>query len=190
MRARHHAGFATIRTEGAILPRDLLARIAAGDRDLGGITPDAYHLSGEKLGEATTRAWHRLQGAWAAFRKETNPLRPEACSGGAVLDPGISPTRERWLLPLFQELGYGRLPTARAAPDRPQPLLCGVHRPCSAGQFVLPDIHCDSECRKRGNLGAVWHGPRNREYPWKVRRNDRKSTNARSSMQKSGTSQS
>ena len=114
MRARYQDGFTTIRTEGAILPRDLLARIASGDKDLGGITPDAYHLSGEKLGEATTRAWHRLQGAWAAFRKETDPLRPEACSSGAVLDPGTSPTRERWLLPLFQELGYGRLPTAKA----------------------------------------------------------------------------
>jgi hypothetical protein len=114
MRARYQDGFTTIRTEGAILPRDLLARIAAGDKDLGGIIPDAYHLSGEKLGEATTRAWHRLQGAWAAFRKETDPLRPEACSSDAVLDPGTSPTRERWLLPLFQELGYGRLPTAKA----------------------------------------------------------------------------
>ena len=114
MRARYHDGFTTIRTEGAILPRDLLARIAAGDKDLGGITPDAYHLSGEKLGEATTRAWHRLQGAWTAFRRETDPLRPEACSSGAVLDPGTSLTREKWLLPLFQELGYGRLSTAKA----------------------------------------------------------------------------
>src|SRR5262249_39893186 len=29
-------------------------------------------------------------------------------------DPGTSVTRERWLLPLFQELGYGRLPLAKA----------------------------------------------------------------------------
>jgi len=103
MRTRHHDGFTTIRTEGAILPRDLLARIAAGDKDLGGITPDAYHLSGEKLNEATNRAWNRLQGAWLTFRKETDPLRPEAGSGGGGVDPGTSPTRERWLLPLFQE---------------------------------------------------------------------------------------
>lgn len=34
----------------------LLAHIAAGDKDLGGLTPDDYHLSGEKLNEATNRA--------------------------------------------------------------------------------------------------------------------------------------
>jgi len=125
MRARHHDGFTTVRTEGAVLPRDLLARIVAGDKDLGGLTPDDYHLSGERLNEATNRSWNRLQGAWAAFRKETDALRPEACAdatgaapgargANAPLEPGTSPTRERWLLPLFQELGYGRLPTTKA----------------------------------------------------------------------------
>lgn len=60
MRARHRDGFTTIRTEGAILPRDLLVRVAALDKYLGGPTLDDYHLSGEKLGEATNRAWNRL----------------------------------------------------------------------------------------------------------------------------------
>ncbi|MHB8867792.1 MAG: hypothetical protein ACYC8U_03100, partial [Thermoleophilia bacterium] len=83
-RTRHHDGFTTIRTEGAILPRDLLARVAALDKDLGGLTPDDYHLSGEKLGEATNRAWNRLQGAWAAFRGETAALSDGATSGGAA----------------------------------------------------------------------------------------------------------
>ena len=104
MRARHHDGFTTVRTEGAVLPRDLLARIVAGDKDLGGLTPDDYHLSGERLNEATNRSWNRLQGAWAAFRKETDALRPEACAdatgaapgargANAPLEPGTSPTR-------------------------------------------------------------------------------------------------
>ena len=147
-RPRHRDGFATVRTEGAILPRDLLARIAALDKDLGGLTPDDYHLSGEKLNEATNRAWNRLQGAWAAFRNETASLRDgddnrgetaalrdDGVDGGVggtaggtardtataaraaaprASDPGTTPTRERWLLPLFQELGYGRLATAKA----------------------------------------------------------------------------
>ncbi|MCX7701055.1 MAG: hypothetical protein N2039_09270, partial [Gemmataceae bacterium] len=94
--------FPTIRTEGAILPADLLQRIAAGDRDLPGLEPSSYHLiAGEKLNEATNQAWNRLQGAWNSFRAACEKLSPT--------DQGVGTTRERWLLPLFQELGYGRL---------------------------------------------------------------------------------
>ncbi|MHB8870190.1 MAG: Eco57I restriction-modification methylase domain-containing protein, partial [Thermoleophilia bacterium] len=70
----------------------------------------------------------RLLGAWAGFRGDTAALSAGATSGGAAggteagarapapraPDPGTTPTREKWLLPLFQELGYGRLPTAKA----------------------------------------------------------------------------
>ena len=45
--------FTTIRTEGALLPVDLLQRIVAGDSALGGLDPESYHLPGsEKLNEA------------------------------------------------------------------------------------------------------------------------------------------
>lgn len=97
--------FTTIRTEGALLPADLLQRIAAG-QVLDYLTPEAYHLSGEKLNEAITRAWSRLTGAWSAFKAAREKL-PE-------FDAGTTVTRERWLLPLFQELGYGRLQGAKA----------------------------------------------------------------------------
>ncbi len=97
--------FTTIRTEGAILPPDILNRIAAGDKDLGGLTEAAYHLTGEKFGEATNRAWNRLQAAWLNFQTAREKL--------AESDPGTSVTRERWLLPLFQLLDYGRLQTAK-----------------------------------------------------------------------------
>jgi hypothetical protein len=60
--------FLTIRTEGALLPADLLQPVAGGGRDLDGLTPESYHLSGEKLNEAINRSWNRLLGAWAAFR--------------------------------------------------------------------------------------------------------------------------
>jgi hypothetical protein len=98
--------FLTIHTEGALLPVDLLQRILAGDKGLPGLTPEDYHLSGEKLNEAINRAWNHLQGAWAAFQTSRGRLREG--------DPGTTLTRERWLLPLFQELGYGRLQTAKA----------------------------------------------------------------------------
>ena len=100
--------FATIKTEGGIVPADLLVRIAEGDAALEGLTPDAYHLAkSERLNEATNRAWNRLQGAWESYRTAMEKL-PES-------DAGTSLTRERWLLILFQELGYGRLQAAKAA---------------------------------------------------------------------------
>ncbi|HEX5506459.1 MAG TPA: hypothetical protein VFW96_27830, partial [Thermomicrobiales bacterium] len=102
----HRDTFTTIRTEGALLPADLLRRVAEGDADVPGLTAADYHLSGVRLNEAINQAWTRLLGAWAAFR-EARARLPEG-------DPGTTATRERWLLPLFQDLGYGRLLTARA----------------------------------------------------------------------------
>lgn len=94
--------FTTIRTEGGLLPPDLLARLVASDSRLEGLTPEAYHLvGGERLNEAVNRSWTRLLSAWADFRARLNE-RPKT-------DPATGLVRDRWLLPLFAELGYGRL---------------------------------------------------------------------------------
>ncbi|MBI3799286.1 MAG: N-6 DNA methylase [Deltaproteobacteria bacterium] len=107
MQLRQRVSFTTLHAEGAILPADLLQRIAAGDRNLTGLTPEDYHLDkGERLNEATNRAWNRLVGTWATFREARAKLSPG--------DLGTTITRERWLLPLCSELGYGRLLTAKA----------------------------------------------------------------------------
>jgi hypothetical protein len=107
MSIRTRTQFTTIRTEGEILPPDLLQRVTAGDATLGGLRSDDYHLpKGEKINEAMNRSWNRLVGAWAAFRP--------AMERAAVGEPGTTLTRERWLLPLFQEMGYGRLASAKA----------------------------------------------------------------------------
>ena len=94
----------TIRTEGSLLPADLLARVSDEDGTLDGMTPASYHRSGERLNEAISRSWTALQSAWSHFQAGLESLPAD--------DRGTTITRERWLLPLFRELDYGRLHTA------------------------------------------------------------------------------
>lgn len=93
--------FTTVRTEGGILPADLLTKIVQRDASIGGVSEDSYHVSGEKLNEAISRSWNRLLGVWRAF-EEAKAKLPEN-------DFGTTITREKWLLPVFEELRYGRL---------------------------------------------------------------------------------
>jgi len=96
----------SIRTEGGLLPADLLARIAEGDRTLPGIAESDYGLAaGVRFGEAITASWNRLVGAWSTFTA--------AREGAEADDVLTTPTRERWLLPLLDELGFGRPALAR-----------------------------------------------------------------------------
>ena len=101
--ARHN--FTTVKTEGAILPADLLQRIAGGK--LEGLQPAYYHLApGERLGDAITRAWNRCQGVWETFNDQRRQL-PES-------DSGVSNPRTVAVDPLpGVGLRPSRLPTAR-----------------------------------------------------------------------------
>jgi hypothetical protein len=98
--------FQTIRSEGGLLPADLLQRVAQGDRGLGGVRAEDYHLTELPLNEAIVRSWNRLVGALVQFRDARRYLPSD--------DAGTTVTRERWLLVLFEELRFGRLQTARA----------------------------------------------------------------------------
>jgi len=103
----HQSLFPAVRTEGAMLPPEILARIANLDRDLEGFTPNDYHLgAGGRLNEEASRVWVRARNIWPSFAAARQGLKEGAA--------GTRLTRERWLLPLFQELGYGRLVRARA----------------------------------------------------------------------------
>lgn len=100
--------FATIRSEGGLLPPDLLARIARGDRTVPGLTPAAYRLDdNQQFGEAISRSWNRMLPTWHAFRAELSKL--------AADDPATVLTREKLLQPLLQELGYGRVAPLKKA---------------------------------------------------------------------------
>lgn len=104
---RENGHVTTIKSEGALLPADLLRRVQENDSSLPGLTPEAYNLpGGMRLNEAASRAWNALLGAWATFQDARDRL-PEG-------DLGTTITRERWLLPLFQELNYGRLQSRNA----------------------------------------------------------------------------
>src|SRR5262249_51572807 len=106
MSKRRSAAFAAIRSVGGLLPDDFLQRLAAGDKRIDGSGADSYHLAKhERIGEFVNRSWTRLLGAWRAFR--------DAVDHAPAGDPAVGLTRERWLLALFQELGYGRLVASR-----------------------------------------------------------------------------
>ena len=92
MRLRSRDLFQTVRTEGGLLPADLLQRVADGDSDARRPEPADYHLApGERLNEAITRSWTRLAGAWARVRRGARQRSPAGDAGGRL-------TRERWLL--------------------------------------------------------------------------------------------
>lgn len=142
--------FTSVRTEGAILPADLLQRIVDGDKELQGLVPTSYHLlEGEKLNEAISRSWNRLRGAWVSFKTALEKLPAQ--------DSATSVTRDRWLLPLLQELGYGRLLAAKALEVQ------GRNYPISHGYQHTP-IHLvgyrvDLDKRTAGVAGAARSSP-------------------------------
>lgn len=91
----------TIRTEGALFPPDILRLIATQKVD--GVNAESYHLTpGTKLNEAITQSWTTLLSCWKAFDKTRREL-----FGGE--ETGTALTNEKWLLPFFKELDYGRL---------------------------------------------------------------------------------
>jgi len=99
--------FNSIKSEGGLLPPDLLSKIVAGDRSIPGLSAENYHLEkDERVNEAISRSFVALLSRWRAFKSEMQNL-PKS-------DLGTGFTREKWLLPLFQELGYGRLINQKA----------------------------------------------------------------------------
>ncbi|GGJ23515.1 Eco57I restriction-modification methylase domain-containing protein [Deinococcus roseus] len=106
MKSAQKTLFQNIKTEGALISADFLARISGGDKDIPALKPTDYHLlEGEKLSEAIGRVWNRMLTVWMNFQIRRSNLSEH--------DQGTTLTREGLLLPLFQELGYGRIPASR-----------------------------------------------------------------------------
>ncbi len=106
--AKHGADqwFTTLTIEGSLLSVDFLRRLVLGDKgDCPGTAPADYDLSGGRLADAINLAWTRARGAWLAFQDAAQRL-PDLDSGAAL-------TRDKWLLPLFIALDYGKLQAAQ-----------------------------------------------------------------------------
>ncbi|MCA9852230.1 MAG: N-6 DNA methylase [Dehalococcoidia bacterium] len=85
---------------GALLPSDVLAKAAAGE-GLEGLADEDFGIDApERLRDVIHAAWSDAQRLWWSFRSE---LR----LGDETADPtATTPTRERWLLPFLEILGF------------------------------------------------------------------------------------
>jgi len=97
-----------LKLEGGLFSHEFLTSLQLGEhskrRGLGRF--DYHLLPQERLADAASRAWAENQFRWRAFRK--------ALTGLSDGDHATRLTRERWLLPLFHSLGFGRLQWALA----------------------------------------------------------------------------
>ena len=142
--------FGNVTTEGGMLPVDLLSRVYSLDSELPGLSAVEYHLSsGDRLIDAIARSWSSLRARWDVFEADRRKFGAD--------DRGTSGTRDRWLLPLFSELGYGRLLVNKAEEieGRVYPISHAWHR--SPIHLVSATVSLDEKCA--GVAGASRSSP-------------------------------
>ena len=121
--ARPNQEFQTVRSEGGLLPPDLLQRVLDPRSALAGNRPEDYGLSpGERLNEAITHSWNRLRRHYGGFTAAAANL-PEGEAGTGL-------TNDKWSLPLLREFGFGFLPVSAG------PAIAG--RTYAIGRFFGP----------------------------------------------------
>ncbi|MBT4288440.1 MAG: N-6 DNA methylase [Deltaproteobacteria bacterium] len=100
METKNREVFASIHTEGGLLPSNFILKIAKADSEIEGLKPTNYDLiEGIRLNEEISDSWNRIRKAWVAFKRSIEDI-PEDNSL-------TSDTRQKWLLHLFNALGYG-----------------------------------------------------------------------------------
>lgn len=98
--------FAFIRTEGGLIPADVLEQIASGEAS--GQRPQDFGLNkGQRLTDEIAAAWGDARAFWEAFQRALARTPDD--------DPATTPTREMWLRPLLGVLGYDLLFMPNAA---------------------------------------------------------------------------
>ncbi len=74
-----------------MFPIDFVEKLAGGDKSIEGLTPESYHLEGEKINEAISRSWKNILGYWKNFVEAKSKLKES---------DGTTETREKLLLPV------------------------------------------------------------------------------------------
>ena len=142
----------SITAAGGLLSHDLLQRVAKADPTLAGLRPVDYQLApDERVRDQTARSWSRLVSRWAAFRQAETRL--------AETDPTATTlTRQRWLQPLLQELGFAGIHPFQnrtiGEKDYPISHQWGNHVPLHLLGWRVP-----IDRRKRGIPGAAKTSP-------------------------------
>lgn len=151
------AALFNIRAEGELLPPDVLLRILSRDAEISGLSDADYNLSGgERLSDALNRSWQKMLSVWQRFSALRETLSEE--------DTGTRITREYLLLPLFAELGYGRLLAARPE-DRSVKMEDGRETVYPVSHFWqhspihLVGCHVELDKKTRGVAGAAKSSP-------------------------------
>ena len=82
--------------EGGLLAADLVERIALGDETVAGQKPKDFSLEAGRLSAEIQAAFSDLRPSWDGFkrRREFSQTSP------------VTVTREAWIFPLFERLGY------------------------------------------------------------------------------------
>lgn len=91
-------------SRGGLLPREILDRLGARGSDLPGTDPTDYGLvASERIADAVSRSWNRLVPLWADLAATLEADKRPANDPHAT-----TLTRNRWLRPLLEELGFAR----------------------------------------------------------------------------------
>ncbi|MEV4952468.1 Eco57I restriction-modification methylase domain-containing protein [Paenarthrobacter nitroguajacolicus] len=164
--------FQAISVVGGVVPPSLLGRIQSGEvNDPKSLDPASYHLMGtETVRDASSRSWGYLRTAWQSWRELDAKRRPDGQGAGT------GDARQKWLLILLREFGYGQVPATGGglqAADTTYPI---SHRWESVPIHLLgPGVELDR--RSPGVEGAAKRAPQamvqeflNREgdYLWAI----------------------
>lgn len=145
--AAHASSF---RIEGGLFPSDFAERLTSKVTSLDGLLPKDYGKEdAPERDEAIQNAFNQTLAAWRRFQANL--------AQAPKTDTQTSLTRDRFLLPLFEALGYGRLPVAKA-----QKL--GERTYAISHQWMCIPIHLlgvavDLDRRDRGIRGASQASP-------------------------------